>query len=282
MPIISGIVASSKSGHIGPSVTTTNATLFSDATYYYQAYLSTGTFTNALTVSGGSVTADILVVAGGGAGFYELSSPQYLGGGGAGGVQWLTSQVLTSGSYNITVGAGGQGGQTGFIQYPGGNSQFGALTASVGGGAGGSGTILGQTGGSGGGSSGSGHAGGSGTSGQGNAGGAGGTNTAGGGGGYGGAGNTNSNGGAGSTSSSAFYSTVLACGINSGLIGGGGGGCSISNPGTATAGGGGGGASATAAVANTGGGGYSAYNQFSTSGGSGVIIVRYTRTQVGG
>lgn len=55
-------------GVVGLSVAYTNGALFSDATYYYVAYKNTGTFANDFVVSGGNLTADILVVGGGGAG----------------------------------------------------------------------------------------------------------------------------------------------------------------------------------------------------------------------
>ena len=50
------------------------------------------------------VTVDILIVGGGGAGGNALG-----GGGGAGGVVYTVNQTMTAGTYNIFVGAGGQG-----------------------------------------------------------------------------------------------------------------------------------------------------------------------------
>ena len=59
-----------------------------------------------LTVSGGPVTVDILVVGGGGAGGFEDRSGA-AGGGGAGGVVFREGITLTNGTYNVTVGRGG-------------------------------------------------------------------------------------------------------------------------------------------------------------------------------
>ena len=123
--LLNGIMESAKTGR-GPSVT--GGTLYSDATYYYRAFTTTGT----LTVSGGSLTADVLVVAGGGGGGDFAG-----GGGGAGGVLGFASQVLTPNSYSVTVGAGGAGSTPAVNGGSnGGNSQFGSLTSTIGGGLG--------------------------------------------------------------------------------------------------------------------------------------------------
>ena len=75
-----------------------------------------------------AVTANYLQVAGGGGGAVD-------GGGGAGGLLSGTTSLSIASSYTITVGAGG----TGSLSAPtnGSNSQIGSLTASVGGGKGG-------------------------------------------------------------------------------------------------------------------------------------------------
>jgi len=75
-PII-GIMASAMKG-----VTITGGTLTSDATYNYRTFTSTGN----LVISGGSLTADILVIAGGGGGGAASGD-----GGGAGGILAFTS-----------------------------------------------------------------------------------------------------------------------------------------------------------------------------------------------
>ena len=259
-----------------------------DGTYWYHAFLSSGTFTPATALS-----CDVLVVAGGGAGGY-LSA-----GGGAGGVYYSTGNSVSS-AQTVTVGAGGA-----YVTTPvsGNNSQFGSLTAAVGGGYGpNQGGGNGASGGSGGGgaSAGLGNAAGTGgaaTSGQGNAGGLGGgvltVNFQGGGG--GGAGAVGGNavaggaagvGGAGTNTYSAWLSTT-GLGV-SGYIAGGAGGAADSAGSSGAGGSGGGGAGAASrgatgpvdpgsGVANTGGGGggFGTTSAVYGQGGSGVVIVRY-------
>lgn len=248
-----------------------------DGTYWYHAFLSNGTFTPQVGLS-----ADVLVVAGGG-GSYTSPGGGGSGGGGAGGLVAFTSQPLSTTGYLCTVGAGGSDAN-------GVNSQFGALTAAVGGGRGGAADTIGFSGGSGGGTGfrtpSSGTA--AGTSGQGNAGG----NTSGsypnfnsgGGGGAGAAGGTGgTNGGAGGAGLNTYSAWATATGTGvSGYYAGGGGGMVWYTSGSAGAGGAGGGGTGASSstgsgsngVANTGGGaGGSA--QTATAGGSGIVIVRY-------
>jgi len=273
-----------------------------DGTYWYHAFLSSGTFTPQTNLS-----ADVLVVAGGGGG------GQYFGGGGgAGGLLAFTSQSLTATSYTCTVGAGGAAGVgTGTRAGNGNDSQFGALTLVKGGGSGGvgGGTIppagfASNTGGSGGGGASSTAylAGAAGTSGQGNSGGSvpaqGGNYPSAGGGGATAAGvspasNTSAggNGGAGSNAYSS-WATATATGV-SGYYAGGGGGSGGTNTSIGSGGAGGGGngnygngsgvatTSPGNGVANTGGGGGGGNQagQDSTgtgsTGGSGLVIIRY-------
>jgi hypothetical protein len=141
-----------------------------DGTYWYHAFLSSGTFTPAKSLS-----CDVLVVAGGGgAGGTDSGQAYGAGGGGAGGLLAFTSQALASNTaQTVIIGAGGNGGSQD-IGTNGVNSQFGSLTAAVGGGAGGGGfSRTGLSGGSGGGARAysSSFSGGTGTSGQGYAGG---------------------------------------------------------------------------------------------------------------
>ena len=283
-----------------------------DNTYYYHTFGASGTFTPQQ-----SLTADILVIAGGGAGTGTAAA-----GGGAGGVVYNSSVSLANATaYTCTVGAGGT--------YSSGTKSNGvnsnvtggslSLTAAVGGGSGGirtSGSASGNSGGSGGGGAGSSSAygtntGGAQTSGQGFAGGAGSTNNIshGGGGGAGGAGGaadsvSNYLGGVGGIGTSTYssYGLVTGTGQNvSGTVyyaGGGGGGSGGQGGLTASAAGGlgGGGAggfgtntggaagSGVAGLANTGGGGGGG-GQMSgagsdgagSNGGSGVVIVRYLK-----
>lgn len=257
----------------------TGGTITADVGYIYHTFTGNGTFTPLTGLS-----CDILVVAGGGGSWTGIGGGGS-GGGGAGGLLGFTSQSLTATGYTVTVGAGG-------TDSNGSNSQFGSLTAAVGGGRGGQADTIGSAGGSGGGTGfrtpSSGTA--AGTSGQGNAGG----NTSGsypnfnsgGGGGAGGAGGTGgTNGGAGGIGSSAYssWATVTNTG-QSGYYAGGGGGMiwyPSGSPGAGGTGGGGTGAATSTSsgsngAANTGGGaGGSA--QTATSGGSGVVIVRYAK-----
>jgi hypothetical protein len=277
-----------------------------DGTYWYHAFKNSGLF-DVKT----SVNADILVVAGGGGGGY---GSQVVGApGGAGGLQYLSSQSLTAIPYAVTVGAGAAGRVIdGGINFDGSNSQFGSLTASVGGGGGGYDPFAlpgGRTGGSGGGGApgypdparSPGTGGTASPAGQGNAGGNGATSGsaswgAGGGGGAGGVGgnatsSSSGNGGVGLTNSNinAFGAATATGQLVSGSYyyagGGGGGGTVNSAGGTGGHGGGGSGAfnsnASPSGTVNTGGGGggganaTGGTNRPGGSGGSGIIIVRY-------
>jgi hypothetical protein len=275
-----------------PAPKATGGAIYSDSTYYYHVFGSTGTFTPL-----SSLSADVLVVAGGGGAGANGS-----GGGGAGGLRLLASQSLTATGYTCTVGAGGANV---YLTYGsnGGNSSFNSISVTGGGGGGGAGNgslNAGQSGGSGGGT----HR--LGTAGSGNAGGyspvegyagatgaSGGGSNGGGGGGAGAAGTagTSSNGGAGGLGASTYnsipFSTWLtATGLGvSGTIAGGGGGGGSTTGGTSTGGGGNGGAdngNGTNGTASTGGGGGGGGQVNPTAatggnGGSGVVIVRYAK-----
>jgi len=259
-----------------------------DGNYWYHTFKSTQTFTPLRPL-----TADVLIVAGGGGGGADMS-----GGGGAGGLQGFTSQSLSATAYTVTVGAGGAGSTgSGTLGANGANSQFGALTASVGGGRSGNYiTTTGASGGSGGGAGrGSGTTGGAGTAGQGYAGGNGsGVNydgETGGGGGAGAAGGNGSGSGSGDggigSSTYSSWGSATSTGQNvSGTYyyaGGGGGGWATNSTVTGSGGNGGGGNGAssstlsTAGTTNTGGGGGGGQGGGSAgrAGGSGIVIVRY-------
>lgn len=244
-------------------------------------------------VLGENITADYLIVAGGGGG------GSFGGGGGGGGVLTDTNHSLSSGSYPITVGNGGQGQQTYNSGNPGangGNSVFGTFTAIGGGGGGtraGGGSVghNGENGGSGGGGSpedsGTKTIGGTATSGQGYDGGSS-LEYGWGGGGGGGAGAV---GGDTSGSSSSQVAGSGGAGIASSISGssayyaGGGGGCQYSG-GTGAAGtggiGGGGDGSRTGNGSNGqtgtggGGGGSNAGAYVGGNGGSGIVIISYS------
>jgi len=231
-----------------------------------------------------ALSVDYLVVAGGGAG----GGPYYGGGGGAGGflasygVSGVDAEsLITSTNYSITIGGGGTGGAGDITAGSNGtNSTFNTITSTGGGGGGGGNSVEkdGKDGGSGGGAS-YGTVG-SGTSGQGYSGGG---LYGGGGGGAGGAGLT------GGTPSP--YGGDGGAGLSNGITGsslfyaGGGGGGSASG-GTTSGGsgvGGNGGTrpndNATAGNVSTGsggGGGAELGSSTGKSGGSGVVILRYS------
>ena len=263
----------------------TSSTTGGDTVVFFRT-VGTCTWTVPSTVS----SVQYLVVAGGGGGGGDAA-----GGGGAGGL--LTNYggtaltVTPSESLVIAVGSGGVAGHNGPSNDPGGHvkpttgghSQFGSVVAYGGGFGGNYNSGNGGIGGSGGGAAGAG------TSGQGNAGGnsaGGGSGPAGGGGGGAGgvgtAGNTAQGQGGPGVSVGITGSAITYAG------GGGGGRWSVngSAPGADNGGAGGGGAGsigcgnrATDAVANTGGGGGGApagcYGD-GGSGGSGIVIVRYS------
>ena len=260
--------------------------------YRSHTFTSTGTF-----VLNVAIDFDYLVVAGGGGGGVNGG-----GGGGAGGFLTASGYSATIQSYTITVGAGAiaRGGTSG-VGNSGGNSSIvpasGTSIIAIGGGAGG-GASAGTTGGSGGGASYGTHSAAAGTVGQGNAGGAGGGNApywaGAGGGGAGAVGTTTSttdstngvngpgNGGVGLAN---YYRDGNTSGTTAGIHifaggGGAGGDSGIESVGGLGGGGrgsrGGGGQSFTSGTANTGGGGggNGAVTAGST-GGSGIVIIRY-------
>ena len=204
-------------------------------------------------------TVDYLVVAGGGAVYFDIpnQTPTWAGGGGAGGFRTATSFSLPS-SFTVTIGAGAPRGTTD-ASLKGSNSVFASITSAGGGGAADSNGDPGNAGGSGGGGAGSPIAsGGSGNQGgyspvEGYAGGSGGSTYGGGGGGSSSVGSTGSaNGAAGGTGTANSYS-----------------GSSV----TYATGGSGGSSPTGDGAANTGDGASARGN-----GGSGVVIIRYSDT----
>lgn len=283
----------------------TGGTVYSDGSYVYHTFTGNGTLTVASTI-----TADVLIVAGGGA-----SSIQHSGGAGAGGVIMKPGHTIAAGSYPIVVGAGGtvtsntnsddnyrtpgqNGNNTTFSTFTalggGGSRPWNANVAAAGssGGSGGAG-IHGGTAGAGLQPSQSGD---SGLYGFGNASGVGSTNVSASGGGAGSAGldGEGATGGAGK-----YFSQFQIAGTNSsnvlvtnntggGYFGGGGGAGRLGTSGNGGSGGvGGGGGGVTAGqgypptlgngLSNTGGGGGGSLdNTTGGNGGSGIVIVRYT------
>jgi len=252
---------------VNSGVIATGGTITTVGANTIHTFTSSGTYK--VTKIGSSPNIKVLVIAGGGGSGAN-------GGGGAGGYQYNPSFAVTVQNYTVTIGAGGAGSTSTSTASSGGNSVFGSIT-STGGGGGSSGGAIGGSGGSGGGGSGQGstHTAGSGTGGQGNKGGTGTTaanNAGGGGGGSGGAGqnataSTGGNGGAGTSNSISGSSVTYA---------GGGGGATNGVQGTANGGGGDGkfDVPANNGQANTGGGEGATTNSFpSGNGGSGVVIV---------
>ena len=271
-------------------------TLYSDATYLYRTFTS-GTSNLIFTQS---IPIDYILVAGGGGGGGGNAA-----GGGAGGLIELTSQTMSAQTYSVVIGNGGAGGSAPAFGSDGQNSTAFGKTA-LGGGGGGWDDQNGRPGGSGGGSAdnpgmlgGAGNQPGSPSGGYGNRGG----NvteptSSGGGGGGGGAGGAGADvystaldpnqhyGGIGRTST-----LINAIGSATGLgslfssnyyFAGGGSGAYKNNAQVVSAVAGGGGASDSNGINNTGGGGGGASSGTGGTGGSGVLVIRYARSAVGG
>lgn len=265
-------IASAGTQNIRPTLKATGGVVSWDDNFVYHTFASSGTFTTS-----GSVTCDVVRVAGGGGGGGTRYSQA--GGGGAGGLLYSAGQSF-NGAYTITIGAGGAGGTAGGINNigsQGSSTSAFSLTAPTGGGGGGTNSGAGPTNGGSGGGGGNDFVGpGTGIAGQG-------FNGAvlspsylgGGGGGAGGAAPTNVSGvgGVGLT----YFGQNLAGGgagstatLPSSIWGGGG---SIYNDGTAV---GLNGAYGTGGGGGTGTGGTSS-SITGGNGGSGVVIVRYAR-----
>lgn len=111
------------------SITATGGAITTGSVYKTHIFTGDGTF----SVTAGSGRVELLVLAGGAGGGSDMG-----GGGGAGGLIYNPAYPVSSGSYNVVVGAGGTGyndygssprrGDSGF------NSVFGTLTALGGGG----------------------------------------------------------------------------------------------------------------------------------------------------
>ena len=277
----------------------TGGTLFDDSTYFYRLFTGNGT----LGVTTGNLSADVLIVAGGGGGGGQNPG----GPGGAGGLRAFASQVFEPKNYTVSIGAGGTATSTDGTQ--GGNTEItatGFTTLAVSGG--GRGLVAfnnGVAGGSGSGGSAY-YVGANGTGGAGNVGGyspvegyAGGTATNSGGGNFvsaggggaggvgGGAASNGNTGGAGGVGTDTYNSinfsswlSATSTGVSGKLAGGGGGGIYTGTAGSGVNGGGNGGVNgaATAGATNSGGGGGSGFP--GAAGGSGLVIIRYLKSAV--
>jgi hypothetical protein len=281
-----------------PSFSAVGGAIVSANGFTYHVFVASSSF-----VATGSRTVNYLLVGGGGGG-----GDRHGGGGGAGGVLTGTFSA-TSGTYTVTVGAGGAGGNYETNNstprgsgIKGGDTTVTGLTTANGGGGGGTfdGNPTGTVGSGGGG--GFNLAGVAGTAGQGSAGGAGSNPGGGGGGGAGGTG-VNANVGTGGVGTTAHSATLLAVGygttfalprppnivISGGLayIAGGGGGAAGSGGANGGFGGLGGGGRGdwdndfiSAGTPNTGGGGGASRSESGGgssgfAGGSGLIVLWY-------
>ena len=268
----------------GTTISATGGTITTSGLYKIHTFTTTGATTFTLT-SPASITAQVLVVGGGGAG----GSAYVGGGGGAGGAVFNASFTITSGTYTVTVGAGGArtSAGVGYVGPSGSNSSFSSITGTGGGGGGSYLGVAATNGGCGGG--GPFNSGQFGTGSQGGNGapcgtdGNGGYNCGGGGGGMGGTAPTPSgvrpSGGAGATYTVAGTAYTLAGGGGAGSDGlgglgqaGGGLGGNGNNAGQTAS-------SGTDATANTGsgggGGGGTIGSLYGGAGGSGIVIIAY-------
>ncbi|MBI3985063.1 MAG: DUF2341 domain-containing protein [Candidatus Levybacteria bacterium] len=296
----SGIIASdsSSNGNNGTltnmtSTAATGGTITTSGGYTIHTFTSSGTFTPNASLT----SVEVLVVGGGGGG-----GGRHGGGGGGGGVR-TANLAVTATPYTVTVGAGGTAAPYGGQGGNGGDSVLSTITSTGGGGGGGynngAATVNGNPGGSGGGGAeATGLPGGTGTAGagntpstspsQGNNGGVGlgngGTNdwAGGGGGGAGAAGGNATAGYQGGTGGVGVASSISGTSTYYGGGGGGAGGNNVDlNGGAGGNGGGGRGTGAynpttgVAGTANTGGGGGGSRDAVGTTGGSGIVIVRY-------
>jgi hypothetical protein len=254
----------------------------SDGTYWYHAFLASGTFTPLKALS-----CDVLVVAGGGSGGGSNNG----GGGGAGGYVYSTSQSVAISAQTVTVGAGGSAATQLAQGNSGSNSQFASLTAAVGGGGGGSQSGGNARNGGSGGGAGNTTTAGTATAGQGFAGGSSGNSGGGGAGAIGGNGSGTTTGGTGGVGLNTWSTWLSPTGLGvSGYVAGGGGAGASTTAGVGGTGGGGTGSlgnsntGGTAGTMNTGGGGGGGYlatvsggsgTTGGLAGGSGLVIIRY-------
>lgn len=251
--------------------TLAGGSLTSDATYYYRTFTNNGN----LVISNASISVDYLIVGGGGGGGADQG-----GGGGAGGY-YSGSISLPVSSQSIVIGGGGGGASAGTANNGSGGGNTTAFGITAYGGQGGMGLFRsGQSGGN----LGSGQVYYSGGVAYGD--------ISGGAGGAGAASNGSNASSFGRDSSSGYAggggSGTVIFGYGFGGGGGGGNRTSTQRGSAGSYGGGLGGACSNGsnATPNTGGGGgggsWCSYQYAGGSGGSGIVIVRYTRSQVGG
>ena len=131
MPLLSSIASASVRGFSGYGlssgatfISASGGTTADSANYRYHTFSSSGTFTVSAAPSGKFI--DFIIVAGGGGA--DLAAAQFAAGG-AGGVVEKLAQSISTGSFTVTIGAGGA------FSTSGGNSLFKGETA-IGGGRG--------------------------------------------------------------------------------------------------------------------------------------------------
>lgn len=277
-----------------PLPSASGGTVTSDATYYYHTFTGNGTF----TVSGAPLVADVLMIAGGASGAGSISGYSASnGGGGAGGVLYTAGTTISPAGYSLVIGGGAAVNSYGYGHGNNGSDTTGFTRTAIGGGGGGTQYEKNAYNGGSGGGAGSNQTGmgsaGLGTAGQGNNGGRSASDYdyyGGGGGGAAGVGGSTGDGGA-ATSAYSTWASVTGTGVSGAYAGGGGGAGAYRS----TTNGGGGGAtggktnlSAGNATANTGSGGGCIWwdgnggTKYAGNGGSGLVIVRYARSTVGG
>lgn len=133
------------------SLTTIGATISSFTNGFYNNTVYQFTGAGQIIVSS-PIKITVFVIAGGGGGGYYAG-----GGGGAGGVIYKPNTTLPAGTYNVSIGQGGNPGINNYTipnGYNGGNSSIGSLFIAIGGGGGGGSSSYGITGGSSGGNAG--------------------------------------------------------------------------------------------------------------------------------
>jgi len=109
-------------------VSATGGTITNADGYTIHTFTSSGTFT---MIAGGQV--DYLIVSGGGGGSIGADNSIVPGGSGAGGMIEATNQTISPGTYNIVIGAGGQGGARGtYTQYTTRSGQNGSVSSAFG------------------------------------------------------------------------------------------------------------------------------------------------------
>lgn len=145
---VGGGIGSNLIGSSGPSISVSGGTAIPDGSHTIRVFTSPGT----LSISGGTLDVEYLVVGGGGAG--GAGGGPGGGGGGAGGMLSGSGYTLPEADHTITIGGGGTYASPNTAPNASGSpSQLGSLLQAWGGGHGGQGNInsTGGNGGSGGG-----------------------------------------------------------------------------------------------------------------------------------